>query len=120
MIARNLVWGAIALGVALQIYIAVVEAGHLTGFFFWALTPYILLAVLALRMKKHFKLVLGAAVALIVDYFTFQEVFINPKSSTAALALIWMPLWTVIFFIPAATLFGWVLEKSWEPNHEAK
>lgn len=114
MIARNLVWGAVALGAALQIYIAIAEVGQLTGFFFWALAPYVLLAVLAFRMKKHFKLVLGAAVALVVDYFTFQKVFINPTSSTAAIALIWMPLWTVIFFIPAAILFGWVLEKSWE------
>lgn len=120
MIARNLVWGAIASGIAFQFYVTAAQIGKLTGFFFWALVPYALLAVLVVRMKKHFKLVLGAAVALVVDYYTFQAVFIDPKSSTAALALIWMPFWTVIFFIPAAILFGWVLEKSWEPDHEAR
>ena len=47
----------------------------------------------------------GALSALALDLLTFYSVFVAPKRSTAALALLFTPLWSTLVVVPVA-VFG--------------
>jgi chromate transport protein ChrA len=50
----------------------------------------------------------GAIVALLFDLVTHYDAFVNPKGSTAALALIFVPLWNTLVFSPVAIFVAWL------------
>lgn len=98
------VYGVLLVAVALHLYENVAKAsGFSYGWFLWALSPYVL--VLALSCVPDIKIaaLAGGVLALLVDGWTHYEVFVEPKGSTAALALIWMPIWNTLLFVPIAT-----------------
>jgi len=43
-----------------------------------------------------------------VDAWTYYEVFFHPKGSTAALALLWMPIWNPVLVVPIGAFVGWI------------
>ena len=111
------VWVVLTLAAALHLYegLSRSSSSFSYGWFTWALLPYFLVLVLASFKGTRFPALAGGVVALLVDLWTFREVFIQPKSSTASLALIWMPLWSTILFVPIATLIAWAVSRRRQP-----
>jgi len=46
-----------------------------------------------------------------MDILIHVEVFISPPGSTAAVGLVFMPLWNSVLVIPIGCSVGWVIEK---------
>jgi membrane protein implicated in regulation of membrane protease activity len=61
----------------------------------------------------------GAVVALLFDLLAHYEVFVHPTSSTAALALLFAPLWNTLVFSPIAILLTWQILRRRAQRHEA-
>ena len=79
------------------------------GWLLWGLTPYaVCLAVLA-RSVNGAPSLCGAAVALVFDLIAHYDVFIHPTHSTAALAMIFVPLWGALIFCPVVMLVVWLI-----------
>jgi len=75
----------------------------------WSLTPYALCLFVSAFPATRMPAVAGAVVALAFDSIAHYDVFVNPKGSTAALALVFVPLWNTIVFSPLAILIAWLV-----------
>ena len=81
------------------------------GLFAFSLTPYAVAVMLA-RFGRMASSALGfAAGALIGDLYTHYSVFIAPWGSTAALGLLFMPLWNLLLIGPLGALVGWAIAR---------
>jgi hypothetical protein len=78
------------------------------GFFLWSLVPYAVCSLVLVIARSGFPAALGVSVALLLDLIAHYAVFVNPQSSTAALALVAIPLWSALLFSPAVMLVGWL------------
>lgn len=101
-------------GVALHLYTAVFKAEggmaaivFLIGLFLWSCTPYAIAALLARGRRAVWGLG-AAAPCFAADLFMHYSVFIAPKGSTAALGLLFMPLWNLVVIGPAGALLFWL------------
>jgi hypothetical protein len=83
--------------------------GHSLGFFLWPLAPYVLCLVVAALSKSSIPAGAGATTALIFDLYAHNVVFVNPSSSTAGLALLFVPLWNLLIYAPAAMIIAWFI-----------
>ena len=99
----------VGLAVALHGYanLRMISADFSYGWLMWAILPYALALTLACFKGTRVAAIAGAALALIVDAWTYYEVA-RSTSSTAAIAFIWMPLWDMIIVIPTATFLAWL------------
>ena len=79
------------------------------GLLIWSWWPY--LACLGLRLVRTlvWPVFLASLLALGADAFMFWNVFIDPKGSTAAIGLIFMPLWNMIVILPGGIAVGWAI-----------
>lgn len=77
------------------------------GFLLWAMIPYFLCLLLSAFPATKVPVIAGGALALAFDLWGHYPVFIVPKGSTAALALLFIPLWSTIIVVPLATLVAW-------------
>ena len=104
------------LGVALHAYTALFKAEggfstFLVGLVVWSCLPYAVAALVATRGKRP-AIALGAALgALAGDLFMHYSVFVAPKGSTAALGLLFMPLWNLLLLAPAGAVVAWALAR---------
>jgi hypothetical protein len=85
------------------------------GFLSWSLAPHALALALSCFRATRLPAVAGAAAALFMDAWTFHAVFIAPSSSTAPLAMIWIPLWNMLIVVPAATWIAWLVQRRRPP-----
>ena len=79
------------------------------GLLLWSLLPYAFALGLSAFPALRRAAIAGAAVALAVDGLAHYLVFVRTQSSTAALALVFFPLWSTLAFVPAATLLAWLV-----------
>jgi hypothetical protein len=101
-------------GVVLHLYTVFFKAeggmdaiAFLIGLLLWSCTPYAIAALLA--RGRHAVWGLGAATAcLVADGFMHYSVFIAPEGSTAALGLLFMPLWNLLVIGPVGALLFWL------------
>ena len=106
----------IAAGCLLHLYTFAFKADggwslFVVGLFAFSLTPYAVAAILA-RFGRVASGALGfAAGALIGDVYMHYFVFIAPKGSTAALGLLFMPLWNLLILGPVGALVGWAIAR---------
>ncbi len=79
------------------------------GLFAFSLSPYALAAAVGWWFKPAaLPLALGfAAAALAGDLYMHYAVFIAPKGSTAAIGLLFMPVWNLMLLGPVGALVGW-------------
>jgi hypothetical protein len=108
MTPKKYIYIVIALGLLLHAYTATVKSeGGLTAFSFklmiWSWVPYLICLALNFLVKP-LTVFPAAILTFLLDIFNYYTVFINPKSSTAAIGLLWVPLWNIILFIPAGLL----------------
>lgn len=81
------------------------------GLMIWSWLPYLLSIWFFSLIRRSLVPLSGVVPPLIMDAWTFYVVFISPQNSTAALALIWVPLWNLVIFLPAGLLTGWILSR---------
>lgn len=104
---------ACAAGALLHLYTAVFKAEggpslFLAGLVLLSLAPYAVAALLA-RRPRGGPLALGFALAsLLADGYMHYAVFVAPKSSTAALGLLFMPIWNLLVVGPAGAALAWL------------
>ena len=99
------------LGVALHAYETfwLASDGPAFGFFLWALVPYAMCLIVAMTSKSAIPPLAGAVIALLFDLLAHYQVFVHPTSSTAALTLVFTPLWNTLIFSPIAMVLAWLV-----------
>lgn len=83
----------------------------LFGLLAWSCLPYVSAALASLRPTLTWPALGYAAGALGGDVFMHYSVFIAPKSSTAALGLLFMPLWNLLLLGPMGALLFWAVRR---------
>ena len=73
-----------------------------------SLTPYV---IIILFRKASYGALCAAIVVFLFDLFMHLEAFVWPSSSTAALGLLFMPIWNLVFFLPLSFLAGYFIEE---------
>ncbi len=90
--------------------------------FLWGMTPYLALLVVA-RLGKTPTEAIGAVVATLLGDIWGRMGFLYPTSSTAALTLIFLPFWLLVFFIPIGVygtrLAIWLQGRLLQPRRDA-
>lgn len=81
------------------------------GFFVWGMTPYCLCLLISSLGSLRVAPVVGGVLALAADLVVHVEVFVAPKSSTSALLLIFVPLWSNLVIVPAGTIVAWLIAR---------
>jgi hypothetical protein len=77
------------------------------GLFAYSLAPYTAAAVLAIFRPTALAAAGFAAGALLGDLFMHYSIFIAPKGSTAALGLLFMPIWNLLLLGPIGGILAW-------------
>jgi len=106
---RVLAIALFAAAVVLHAYEAFVLAdGPAPGIFLWQLMPYVVCMLFYLTGSRA-PVIVGASVALALDALVHYDVFINPQSSTAALAMLFVPLWSALIIVPVCAFIAWLI-----------
>ena len=79
------------------------------GLLVWSLLPYA--AIVFVSGKTSYGALCAVIIVFLFDLFMYMEVFVWPSSSTAALGLLFMPLWNLALFVPLSFLLGYFMEK---------
>lgn len=106
-------------GLALHTYTMVFRAEgpaslFLLGLFVWSCLPYALAAFGLSRIVQALFAAGYAIGALAGDVFMHLSVFVFPKGSTAALGLLFMPLWNLLALGPLGALLAWAARRLWQ------
>lgn len=95
----------------------IVDLLFLVGFLLWSCLPYLIWIIVAI-LKEQPKPALGAILGtLAFDLYVHFSVFVAPESSTAALGLLFAPLWNLILFGPLGAVISWPILSIWEKKH---
>lgn len=86
------------------------------GFFLWSLVPYVVASLLIRAAHSLVAAIAGSSVALAIDLYMHYQVFIAPKGSTAALGLLFAPLWSALILVPIACFFSHLVLKKAQSN----
>jgi len=83
-------------------------------FALWSTAPYAVLWIVGRRLRDPW-LALGAGTsALAADIGFRAAVFVWPRGSTAAIALVFSPAFITAFVLPVGATAGWLLGKLWQ------
>jgi hypothetical protein len=85
--------------------------GFALSLWLWSLLPYAAGLLLYWKLFWQLKAVGWLICVLIMDLLMHRAVFIEPESSTAALGLLFMPLWNLLVVGPAGALLGWLAQR---------
>ena len=81
----------------------------------WSLSPIAVPVIMALARAKS--AAWGWLVAITAfGYFIFATVFVWPQGSTAAIALFWAPIWSLIIVGPLGAIIGVVVALRYEES----
>jgi hypothetical protein len=109
-IARSSAYLLLLYGVVLHTYTNLFEAESFSfGWWLWSLSPYLIRGLIFLIYKRPHATAGALIIPAILDAGNFYSVFIHPTSSTAALGMLFVPLWNLIIFVPVGTAVGWWL-----------
>lgn len=112
---RIIIYILIIAGVVIHSKTAFVESSEvdLTSIYLliWSVIPYILIFIFR---KSLYGSLCAAIIVFIFDLWVHLQVFVFPKSSTAAIDLLIVPLWNLILVIPLSYLIGLMIEKGIE------
>jgi hypothetical protein len=78
------------------------------GMFLWSLIPYCVILILRSSLYGAFCAAVGV---FVLDLWIHVDIFVFPTSSTAAIGLLFMPLWNLIIVIPFTYFVGSIIEK---------
>ena len=104
----------VALGTALHMYEQVHASGRFpVGWLLWSLIPYAICLAVSTIPGMRIPSIAGVTVVLLIDLWVHHGVFVSPSSSTAALALAFVPLWTSLVFAPIVMFVTWLTASIW-------
>jgi hypothetical protein len=84
--------------------------GGALWWFTWAMTPYALSLAISSFPATRAPSIAGGLLALALDFLLHYELFVEtPKGSTAGLALVFLPFWNNVVFVPVGTLVAWAI-----------
>jgi hypothetical protein len=105
-----------ALGSTLVVVTSMIGSGFsplAIPFTLWALAPYGVLFI-AGRLTPDPWPSMGAGIAaLACEIGIRSSVFVWPRGSTAAVALVFSPAWILVLAMPAGAAIGWILGRLW-------
>ena len=96
---------ATVLGVALFAYVSGLSA---IGFLLWASVPYLFCTLASCFSPTRVPAITAVTIVLAFDAFVHINVWTS-KSSTAAIAYIYSPIWSTLVFAPVALLIAWLV-----------
>jgi hypothetical protein len=110
--------GLVLFGIALHSYTGLVEATSFSlPLWLWSICPYVIGGLLVIA--GPFQVFIGAlALIAVADLLVFRSIFIQPTSSTAPIALIFMPLWNLVVIGPIGAALGWFF--GWLARRDAR
>ena len=73
--------------------------------------PYLVCLVFAIAIRNPLIPLCGTILPFILDLMMYDSVFIHPTSSTAAIGLLFMPLWNLVLFMPIGLLAGFLITR---------
>jgi len=116
-----LLGGGVALGSTLFVSAFSGPMGLFGGMAFglWALVPYLLLLVFGRVVSSPWAVGGAGLAALAAECGIRAAVFLFPRGSTAALALIFSPAWIAALALPVGALAGFLLGRLWRTGHVA-
>lgn len=85
----------------------------LLAFAVWALLPYGLLVLAARAVRDPWAVAGAGSAALAAEIGIRAAVFLYPRGSTAAIALVFSPALISAVFLPAGAAAGWALGRVW-------
>jgi len=111
---RTVLFTACLLGVGLHVFISVVKSAggpnaFSLGLLVWSLLPYASAVGVAALAKNVLVGVVPVCLVLALDTWTYYAVFVHPSASTAALALLAVPLWNLVLVVPIGAGATWFL-----------
>jgi hypothetical protein len=114
---KHFALAVLALGFALHAYEQLaLSTAFSPGWLLWSLLPYGVCLVVLLRSASGVPALSGVLVAFVFDLIAHDEVFVHPTSSTAALALIFVPLSSALIVCPGAMLIAYLLVRWRRPR----
>jgi hypothetical protein len=106
---------AVGIGIVLNL-LCIRTAGSFSAFevflFLWGMAPYLVLVAVP-RFARSWPEVTGAIVAVVVPDLVGRIGFLLPTSSTAALLLLWLPFWLLLFIPLGLYTVRFVLWLQW-------
>lgn len=104
----------IAFGFVFHTYVHAIEAQTFSvAFWLWSLSPYIVATIILVRFRHAYAATGALVIPILLDFMTFHSIFISPQSSTAALGMLFTPLWNLLLFVPMGAAVGrWVRNQS--------
>ena len=107
--ASRIAMALIAFGFALHTYTVTVQASFFSlGFWLWMLAPYVGASALLWMFKQPHAAAGALFIPVLLDCANYYSVFVRPESSTAALGMIFVPLWNLVLFGPIGGTLGWL------------
>ena len=103
---------ALALGFAALLLHGIEAAAFGAGFLMWALFPYFVFLWLSCIPVLRVPASAAIAAMLAVDAVIRYDVFIAPRRSTAAIALLFAPLWNAVVVGPLVLLCTWAIRSA--------
>jgi hypothetical protein len=83
------------------------------AFAVWGMLPYALHRLLGRWIADPWPLAVGGIAILLGEVYARVQVFIFPRSSTAALLLLFSPVYLACILLPAGLGVGWLLGRGW-------
>lgn len=109
---RGVAYIGAALGIVFHLQTAIIKGGGDTFaqlVLFGSSLPYVACALIARLCPHPLMGVIPLLPALALDGLAYYSVFVDPQSSTAALALLWAPIWNLLLVVPIGSFIGWLL-----------
>ena len=98
-----------AIAACLHIYVTLIKSTQPSlGWFLWMMLPYAFCLGVWFRSNLGIPALAGVLPVLAFDSYTYYSVFVNPTSSTASLAMNFIPLWSTLLVCPIVMLFAWL------------
>jgi hypothetical protein len=103
------------IGTLLALFVAFFKrGGTATGVSFpliFVVGPWLVLDVLYIWLKWARSIAIAAGLMLALELLIYYAVFVNPQSSTDAVAYVFKPAVQLLFFLPIGLIIGRVIDK---------
>jgi hypothetical protein len=87
------------------------------AFSLWALMPYTVLVVMGRLISDRFVIGGAGLLVLTLECALRAAIFIWPRGSTAAVALVFSPVWLTVVALPVGGLAGFVFGRLWRSGN---
>lgn len=114
--SERVAWITSLAGATLVLSTTLIGSGFQTGalgFAAWALLPYGVLLLMARIVRDAFAVGGAGSAVLAAELGIRAAVFVFPRGSTAAVALVFSPALLTAFVLPAGGLAGWIVGRAW-------